>query len=445
MNRFEMAEKIFSLMKGRADRFDIFTQNNESDSIEFRNNRLNSVNSKQSGGLGLRVFKENHQGLSSCNAVSEDGRFGLIPRELIERSIQSASQGDEAKFLLPGSVSNSVETGKCNLDTEGKTVIEKGKSVISRILSDFPDGKVSFFFSRSKQDSLLLNSSSGRVRFGRESYSFSVSVALIEEGNIQEIWDSCSMPTDLQYDPLDKAVSNLVFLCKHSKKNGHVTSGKSDVIFTPKAFQSLVSIIMSAFKGSMIHKKSSYISDKLGKKITDAMFSIYEDPFYKPGISYSLFDHEGVPCSKKYFVNKGVVEAILTSLHSAEKLGVKPSGNGFRSYASFPSDEATNLFVEPGTTSFQEMLSSMKNGILVDQMIGAGQSNTLSGEFSVNLDLAFKVENGEMTGRIKNCMLADNVFEMLNRMESVGSDLFSYGDMNLPYVRFKDLNLTVAG
>lgn len=48
---------------------------------------------------------------------------------------------------------------------------------------------------------------------------------------------------------------------------------------------------------------------------------------------------------------------------------------------------------------------------MVDQVLGAGQSNQLAGEFSVNLDLGYRVVNGEIVGRVKNTMVAGSVFE----------------------------------
>ena len=68
-----------------------------------------------------------------------------------------------------------------------------------------------------------------------------------------------------------------------------------------------------------------------------------------------------------------------------------------------------------GETSNDAMFNDIKQGILVEQLLGAGQGNELGGDFRANLSLGFLIENGEVVGRVKDTMISGNVYEALKR------------------------------
>jgi PmbA protein len=76
-----------------------------------------------------------------------------------------------------------------------------------------------------------------------------------------------------------------------------------------------------------------------------------------------------------------------------------------------------NFCVAPGSQSTEALIASMDEGLIVDQVLGAGQSNQLAGEFSVNLALGYKVEQGKIVGRVKNTMVAGSIFEAFRQVE----------------------------
>ncbi len=92
---------------------------------------------------------------------------------------------------------------------------------------------------------------------------------------------------------------------------------------------------------------------------------------------------------------------------------------------------------------FEDMIKDMKSGILVDQVLGGGQSNVLAGEFSVNIDLGYFVENGEIVGRVKDCMVAGNVFDAFNNIIALGDKADWHGSLKVPPFYFRSIN--VAG
>jgi PmbA protein len=83
--------------------------------------------------------------------------------------------------------------------------------------------------------------------------------------------------------------------------------------------------------------------------------------------------------------------------------------------------------------------------VVVDQVLGAGQSNVLAGEFSVNLDLGYLVENGEIVGRLKDTMVAGNAFDAFNNIVALGSEPEWHGSEELPAIYFRELAVSGGG
>jgi len=66
------------------------------------------------------------------------------------------------------------------------------------------------------------------------------------------------------------------------------------------------------------------------------------------------------------------------------------------------------------------MIKGVQEGLLVYDVIGLGLGNPISGEFSVNVQLGYKIEHGEVVGRVKDVMLAGNVYDALKDIVAIG-------------------------
>ena len=64
----------------------------------------------------------------------------------------------------------------------------------------------------------------------------------------------------------------------------------------------------------------------------------------------------------------------------------------------------------------------MNDGLLVDDLIGVGQGNVIGGAFSHPVALAYRIERGEISGRVKDAAVAGNVYELLKRIAGLGDD-----------------------
>ncbi len=90
----------------------------------------------------------------------------------------------------------------------------------------------------------------------------------------------------------------------------------------------------------------------------------------------------------------------------------------------------------------KDIVSSVKEGILVEDLLGLGQGNIISGAFSNPLALAFKIENGEIIGRVKDMSIAGNIYDLLTNISAISRETeWVYSTFSAPYILLPELNI----
>jgi PmbA protein len=190
-------------------------------------------------------------------------------------------------------------------------------------------------------------------------------------------------------------------LFKMAESIAPIRSGDMPVIFTPQGVNVLLLALSLGFDGKNVFLGSSPLSGKLGEKIADERFFVTDNPLLDYANSSGKYDEEGIPHQITPLIEGGVAKHFLYDLDTAGRAGAKTTGNGVGC-------KPTNLVVKEGNASYKEMIRNTKEGLLVHNVLGLGQGNPISGEFSVNVHLGYKIENGEVVGRVKDVMLAGN-------------------------------------
>ena len=181
---------------------------------------------------------------------------------------------------------------------------------------------------------------------------------------------------------------------------------------------------------------------KVGEKLFDEKITILDDGTIdgKPGSA--PYDDEGVPHRCNVLVEKGVLKGFLYDLKTAAQSGVETTGNASRGLFNPPSPNATNFILQPGQTALKDMIAGIDYGIVVENLLGLGQGNTISGAFSNPLSLAFLVEKGEIVGRVKDVSIAGNIYELLKNVSAISQESeWVYGTIRTPYVLLENMNV----
>ena len=188
-------------------------------------------------------------------------------------------------------------------------------------------------------------------------------------------------------------------------------TGSYPVFFDRRVSNSLIGHLTAAINGAAICRGSSWLLNSLNKKILSDALTLSEDPT-RPKIAGSRpFDGEGLPTKRKNFISNGILEKYVLDLRSSRKLNLNPSGNAYRSLSSSPVPGVGNLELTPGKHSHHEIITNIKQGLLVTSLIGSTINNN-TGDYSRGAN-GFWIENGEVVFPVNECTIAGNLKEML--------------------------------
>ncbi len=198
--------------------------------------------------------------------------------------------------------------------------------------------------------------------------------------------------------------------------------------------------------GKEVYKGTSPLAGKIGEKLFDDKITIIDDGTIDGKFASASYDDEGVPRRRNVLIEKGVLKSFIYDLKTAAQSGVKSTGNASRGLFSPPEPSGTNLVIHPGETQLKDILSGMDNGIVVEDLLGIGQGNIISGAFSNPLALAFKVEKGEIVGRVKDLSIAGNIYDLLKNVAAVSKETqWVYSTIQAPYILIPEMNVAGKG
>lgn len=226
-----------------------------------------------------------------------------------------------------------------------------------------------------------------------------------------------------------------------------IASGNYKVIINNEAMVSLLSTFAGIFSGDAVQKGLSLLKDKEGEIIATDIVNLVDDPHLEDGLASVSFDDEGVATLKTYLIKNGKLNSLLHNLKTANKAGVKSTGNGFKSsYASPISVSPTNFYIEPGINSLEEMTKKINKGLIITDFAGLHSgANSITGDFSLAAK-GFYIEDGIKTHPVEQITVAGNFFTLLNNIEEIGSDLkFPMSSVGSPSIVIKELSIAGEG
>jgi len=206
--------------------------------------------------------------------------------------------------------------------------------------------------------------------------------------------------------------------------------GKYNIVFSPHAFLSFISILLPSFSYEGVRKGVSVLKGKIGKKLFSEKLSVFIAPELEL-TGKEPFDDEGVVAKRKAIIEDGMVVDYLYNLENSEK---GKSGNCTRmDYSSPPTIGASNVFVEKGE-GFDG------KHIYVEHAHGFHTANILTGEFGIKVSEAYLMSGGGIEKGVKNISFGGNIFDFLKNIE-VGNKYYSYSTYQGPSIMFKGVEV----
>lgn len=425
-----LAEELLelTLKKGVSDA-EVYQVQSHSRAISFEANHLKQIESSQTTGIALRLWLNGCPGLAVAY-----GDFN--PDNLISKALAISQLNDPEQPLLNGH--NQLIYSNSAAEPDLNNLISQGKNAMATIIDKYPEVITNVEIEWETETTRLINSRGLYCQQTDHSYSASLGIELVREDDFLGIYDG-----EYSHDKIDlnRMINVVLQRLQWAEKNALVNNGKMPVLFTPHGAITLWETISEALNSKSILDKSSPWSESQGKKVVSSHLSLSQQPNLQP---YNCpFDDEGTITQHLNLINQGVLNSFYSDKQTAQKLGITNTGNGFRSsLGSYPTPDLVNLVIEEGNLSQEELINNIEDGIIIDQILG--EDADISGDFSFNIDLGYRIREGQIVGRIKDTMLAGNVYRALERIESVGNNLTWSGSCYTPSMVINELSLVSA-
>jgi len=222
---------------------------------------------------------------------------------------------------------------------------------------------------------------------------------------------------------------------------GPVETCEVPVIFDPITARSLLGQLAGCVSGYAVYRQSSFLAGKIGENVASDLVTVIDDGRLPGGLGSRPFDGEGLPTRRNTVLQRGRLETYLLDSYSARKLGARSTGNATRGAGSGPGVGPTNLWLEPGDRTLDEIIADTERGLLVTELIGMG-FNPVTGDYSRGA-AGLWIEGGEVVRPVEEITIAGNMVEMLSTIDAVGSDLLWLSRVASPSLRVA--RMTVAG
>jgi PmbA protein len=423
-----LAEQLLELaLKSGAEAAEVYQSRSLSRPVFFEANRLKQLETSQSEGTALRLWRDGCPGLTVA--------YGDVdPQAMVEKSLALSQLNPPETVELGGHSGHSYPNLGKSVSVE--TLINWGKQAIALIRDVYPDILCHSDWECDIENTKLINSKGLDSHYTDTTLSCYMSAEWVRGDDFLSVADGQTQRYELSPE---KIASQILQRLNWAKKNVPSPSGRSPVLFTSKAADMLWGTVQSALNGKHILEKASPWVDRLGKPVIAPTLTLYQNPAAGP---YSCpFDDEGQPTQLLIFIENGILRNFYSDRTTGRQLNGGSTGNGFRpGLSSYPTPGLFNFLIQPGDLSLLELIKKMDNGLIIDQILGG--CTGLSGDFSVNVDLGYRVRNGQIIGRVKDTMVAGNVYTALKQVIQLGKDADWNGSCYTPSLIVEGLSIT---
>ena len=435
------ARLVGAARKAGADAADAVAVRSVSQSVEIRDGAVEESERSESDDLGLRVFVGKRQAVVSTNDIRGDG-----VQALAERAVAMARVAPEDRFTGLADPSllakNFPELDLVDPDLPEVVRLEElareAEAAALHVQGVTKSGGASA--SAGIGGMVLVTSHGFTGAYIASRYGMSMTAIAGEGTAMERDYDYTSTLHAADLDKPEKVGKTAGRRAVERLNPLKAATGKVPVVFDKRIAGSLVGSLASAVNGAAIARKTSFLMEKLGQQVFAKGIRIVDDPLRKRGQRSRPFDGEGVAGRKLALVDDGVVMTWLLDSGTARELNLHTTGHASRGVSSSPSPGATNLYLDAGSATPDELIAGIEQGFYVTDLIGSG-TNIVTGDYSRGAS-GFWIEKGQRTYPVSEVTIAGHLGEMFRTLTPANDLEFRYGT-NSPTVRIE--GLTVAG
>ncbi|HEX3945463.1 MAG TPA: metallopeptidase TldD-related protein [Rhizomicrobium sp.] len=436
-----LQDLIAAARSAGADAADALLVQSVSAGVSYRLGKLEDVERAESSDLGLRVFVGQRVAFVSSTDLSAGGLS-----ELPERAVGMARLAPEDRFacLAPR---DSLAREFPALDLEdgqepsAERLVERARAVEGAAMAvpgitNSEGGSASF-----NRNAVALATSEGFFgRYAATSHNIGVAVLAGEGTAMERDYDYASARHDSDLESTEtvgRRAGERTIARLNPRK---VKSQAVPLLYDPRVASGLLSHFAGAISGAAVARGVTFLKDRIGVEVFSSGVNIIDDPHRLRGLRSKPFDGEGVRNNRMAVIENGVLRTWLLDCASAKQLDLVTTGHAARGTGGPPSPSATNLYMEAGKQSRNELIADIRDGLYVTELIGMGV-NGVTGDYSRGA-AGFWIENGTIAYPVSGVTIAGNLKDMFRNLTPANDLEFRYG-FNAPACRVE--GMTIAG
>lgn len=421
-------EQLIDLaLRSGAQHAEVYQSRSLARPVFFEANRLKQLESSQAEGVALRLWRDGRPGLTVAYGPVE-------PQALVDRALAMTQLNEpEPVELANARTEHYPDLGEA---VPVEELVEMGKGAIAQIRDAYPEVLCTAEWECEEETTRLLNSNGLDCYYTDTTLSCFLAAEWVRGEDFLNVADGQTERGKL--DP-DKVVQSILQRLNWAKENVSPPRRRVPILLTAKAADLLWDTVQAALNGRQVLEGASPWSDRLGEVVMADPLTLSQQPDTGP---YSCpFDDEGTPTQPLLLIREGRLQQFYGDRTTGRLLGTGTTGNGFRpGMGSYPTPGLVNLLIQPGKGSLCDLIGQLDEGLVVDQLLGGGDG--ISGEFSVNVELGYRVQKGQIIGRVKDTMIAGNVYTVLKQLVALGNDADWNGPCYTPSLIVEGISTT---
>ena len=385
----------------------------------FANNAIHQNVAEHGLTVSIRTVADGRTARATTNRIDEGSLRAAIEASL---SLAQSQPKDPRLLPMPGK-QRYRRVNRFIKQTAALSAEERARAVRRACDLTVKKEQVAAGIYSNGQSQSALGNSRGLFATYRETHSeFSITA---QEGPAAS-WAKANSADVRAFDPQKLAAR----ACQkaHLAVNAHeLAPGRYTVILEPAAVLDLVGFLFYDFAATALQDKRSCLNERMGKQLFGQSITITDD-IYHPLQQGAPFDGEGLPRQRVLLVDRGIPTNLVYSRAAAKAARKQPTGHGFalpNEYGEAP----MNLVFGGGDSSIEKMVASTEHGLLVTRLWYIREVDPYEKIMTgMTRDGLFLVDNGRVTGAVRNFRFNQSVIEMLKNVEFLGPAVRATGE-----------------